>query len=140
MSNTIADETDAAPRQRHLLSRYAESIMWFARYMERIENLARILDVTETFMRTGGGAHGWLSIVQINADETPFFARHDEATPENILDFYVIDRDNPSSIVRLISAARENARTLRPLISTEMWSHINVSHNWVHRLTSRDIR
>ncbi len=134
-----AFEGDAAPRLRHLLSRYAESIMWFARYMERIENLARILDVTETFMRTGGGAHGWLSIVQINADETPFFARHDEATPENILDFYVIDRDNPSSIVRLITAARENARTLRPLISTEMWSHINVFYNKVRALEPDDL-
>ena len=130
---------EVAHRPRHLLSRYAESITWFARYMERIENLARILDVTETFMRTGSFAHGWVSIVQINADETPFFARHATASPPNVLDFYVIDRDNPSSIVRLISAARENARTLRPLISTEMWSHINVFYNKLRALTPEDL-
>ena len=97
---------DLPIRHRHLLSRYAQSITWFARYMERIENLARILDVTETFMRTGGGGHGWMSIVQINADEERFFRRHERATPENVLDFYVIDRDNASSIVRMIIAAR----------------------------------
>ncbi len=131
--------SETAPRARHLLSRYAESIMWFARYMERIENLARILDVTETFMRTGGGAHGWLSIVQINADEAAFFARHAKATPANVLDFYVIDRDNPTSIVRMIAAARENARTLRPLISTEMWAHINVFFNKVRALEPDDL-
>ena len=128
-----------APRARHLLSRYAESIVWFARYMERIENLARILDVTETFMRTGGGAHGWLSSVQINADEAAFFARHAKATPDNVLDFYVIDRDNPTSIVRMITAARENARTLRPLISTEMWAHINIFFNKVRALEPDDL-
>ena len=132
-------DPDFAGRHRHLLSRYAQSITWFARYMERIENLARILDVTETFGRTGGGGHGWLSIVQINADEERFFARHHRATPENVLDFYVIDRDNASSIVRMITAARENARTLRPLISTEMWSHINVFYNKVRALRPEDL-
>lgn len=133
-------DPDPAIRHRHLLSRYAQSLTWLARYMERIENLARILDVTETFGRTGGGAHGWLSIVQINADEERFFERHERATPENVLDFYVIDRDNPSSIVRMITAARENARTLRPLISTEMWAHINVLYNKVRALEPHDLQ
>lgn len=132
-----ASEYGSQPR--HLLSRYAESINWFARYMERIENLARILDVTETFMRTGGGRHGWLSIVQINADEDRFFRRHDHAEPENVIDFYVLDRTNPSSIVRMITAARENARTLRPMISTEMWSHINMFYNKVRALEPDDL-
>ena len=130
----------AQTRTQHLLSRYAESINWLARYMERIENLARIIDVTETFMRTGGGAQGWHSIVQINADDQRFFTFHDAATAENVIDFYVLDRNNPTSIVRMITAARENARTLRPLISTEMWSHINVFYNRVRALEPADIQ
>ena len=130
----------APTRTPHLLSRYAESINWLARYMERIENLARIIDVTETFMRTGGGARGWHSIVQINADEDRFFKFHDAATPENVIDFYVLDRNNPTSIVRMITAARENARTLRPLISTEMWSHLNVFYNRLRALEPADIQ
>ena len=132
--------SETQTRLTHLLSRYAESINWLARYMERIENLARIIDVTETFMRTGGGAHGWHSIVQINADEHRFFKFHDEATAENVIDFYILDRNNPTSIVRMITAARENARTLRPLISTEMWSHINVFYNRLRALEPADIQ
>ena len=131
--------SEVITRAQHLLSRYAESINWLARYLERIENLARIIDVTDTFMRTGGGAHGWTSIVQINADETAFFERHQEATPESVIDFYVLDREHPGSIVRMVAAARENARTLRPLISTEMWSHLNMFHNHIRALTPHDI-
>ena len=112
----------------YLLSRYAEALFWLARYMERIENLARLLDVTETFVRTGGGRSGWLSIVQINADETRFFERYSVANHDNVVQFYVLDRDNPTSIVGSIAAAHENARTLRPLISTEMWMQLNMFH------------
>ncbi len=132
--------TPGQTRTPHLLSRYAESINWLARYMERIENLARIIDVTETFMRTGGDARGWHSIVQINADEARFFKFHDVATAENVINFYVLDRNNPTSIVRMITAARENARTLRPLISTEMWSHVNIFYNRLRALEPDDLQ
>jgi uncharacterized alpha-E superfamily protein len=70
----------------NLLSRYAECIVWMARYMERVENTARILEVTETFARDKG-AHNWLSVVQINADEQAFFAKHTEANAQSVLDF-----------------------------------------------------
>lgn len=111
-----------------LLSRYAECIFWLARYVERAENLARILDVNETFSRDRAGEHNWLPIVQLNADDARFFAKHKEATTAAVLDFYVTDPENPSSIVFAVKAARENARTLRPLISTEMWVHLNKFH------------
>ena len=128
-----------ATRTFHLLSRYAENLNWLARYLERIENLARVLAVTETFMRTSGDKQGWRSIVQINADEDRFDAMHESATPQNVIEFYMLDTENPNSIVRLITYARENARTLRPLISTEMWSHINVFYNKVRSLQADDI-
>ncbi|MBV9654727.1 MAG: alpha-E domain-containing protein [Acetobacteraceae bacterium] len=112
-----------------LLSRYAECIFWLARYVERAENLARILDVNETFARDRSGEHNWLPIVQLNADETRFFARHQTATSQAVLQFYVTDADNPTSIVSAVKGARENARTLRPLISTEMWVHLNKFHS-----------
>ncbi len=122
-----------------LLSRYAESTVWLARYMERIENLARIIDVTDTFTRTSQTENGWRSIIQINADEERFYATRREADVANVAEFYVLDRENPNSIASLIHVARENARALRPLISTEMWTHINMFHNWVRQLTRRDI-
>ncbi len=127
-------------RAQALLSRYAENIVWLARYMERIENLARIVDVTETFTRTSQAENGWRSILQINADEEGYRATRPEADMQGVAEFYVLDNANPNSIASLISMSRENARTLRPLISTEMWTHINVFHNWVRQLGAADIR
>ena len=123
-----------------LLSRYAESTVWLARYLERIENLARVLDVTETFVRTGQDHDGWSAVVQINADDTQFFALHERATAASVASFYLLDRQNHNSIANIVQMARENARSLRPLISTEMWTHINMFHNWVRQLTESDIR
>jgi uncharacterized alpha-E superfamily protein len=118
-----------------LLARYADSLFWVARYIERAENLARILDVNETFSRDARGTQNWLSIVQLFADEERFFARHAEAHADSVLHFYVLDSTNPTSIVSDIHAAWANARILRPLISTEMWVHLNVFHN---RLSALD--
>lgn len=122
-----------------LLARYADCIFWLARYIERAENLARILDVNETFSRDSRGGQNWRSIVQLNSDEEPFFASHDTASAHNVVNFYVIDGDNPSSIVSAIRCARENARTLRPLISTEMWVQLNVFYNRLAALSAADL-
>ncbi|WRH87189.1 alpha-E domain-containing protein [Nguyenibacter sp. L1] len=139
MSQIIVDASPGGAMP-NLLSRYAECTIWLARYMERIENLARLIDVTETFVRTRSTVSGWLSIIQINADEERFFARHDTASEENVVGFYVTDRENPNSIVSIAHAARENARSLRPLISTEMWTQLNVFTNWIRGLGASDIR
>jgi len=122
-----------------LLARYADCIFWLARYVERAENLARILDVNETFSRDSTGGQNWRSIVQLNSDEERFFAGHDTASVNSVVNFYVIDGDNPNSIVSAIRCARENARTLRPLISTEMWVQLNVFFNWLVALTAADL-
>ena len=121
-----------------LLSRYAEALFWLGRYMERIENLARILDVTDTFVRHGVDQSGWRSVVQINADEARFAKLYGTANAENVAQFYLVDRENPTSMLSSLFAARENARTLRPLIPTEMWSQINIFYNKVRQMTEAD--
>ncbi len=136
----LFDTAQEPNRAQSLLSRHAESTVWLARYMERIENLARILDVTETFTRSSHVENGWRSVIQINADEERYHSARREADVAGVTAFYILDRENPNSISSLINVARENARTLRPLISTEMWTHLNVFHNWVRQLTDRDIR
>lgn len=123
-----------------LLARYAESIFWLARFVERAENLARILEVNETFSRDRSGSRNWLSIVQLNADEGRFFATHDAATAAAVTRFYLADADNPTSIVSAVGNARENARALRPLVSTEMWVQLNVFHNRVRALGAGDMQ
>lgn len=112
-----------------LLARFADCTFWFARYMERAENLARILDVNETFARDQHGASHWLPIVRLHADEARFAAAHGEADAESVIRFYVLDRDNPTSIISSVGSARENARVLRHLISTEMWTQLNVFYH-----------
>jgi uncharacterized alpha-E superfamily protein len=122
-----------------LLARNAANVLWMARYMERIENLARVLDVTRTFARDGDDGPSWVAVVRINADEQSFFAKHGVANADTVARFYLLDRENPSSIQTSIQFARENARTLRALISTEMWLQMNIFHAHIRGLGEADI-
>mgnify|MGYP000082136681 CR=1 FL=1 len=122
-----------------LLSRYAEAIYWMARYVERAENLARILDVNETFSRDSRGWQNWQSILQINRDEERFLAEHEEATAEAVIYFYTLDQRNVTSIISAVNQARGNARTLRPLISTEMWIQLNIFSNTLKSIAREDL-
>ncbi len=125
---------NAMPKQP-LLARCAESLFWMARRLERIENIARVSDVTQTFEASGRAAQAWESVVRINADEEAFLVRYGAASPEAVRRFYLLDRDKPTSIPAAVVAARQNARTLRPLISTEMWQQLNVFHAGITALT-----
>ncbi|MBS0639801.1 MAG: alpha-E domain-containing protein [Acetobacteraceae bacterium] len=132
---------DTLPTQRAnpLISRHAESTLWLARYMERIENQARILDVTNTFARDADDTQNWLSIPRINGDLAAFLKKHAQATQRSVGEFYLLDSANSTSVQVCIGAARENARTLRALISTEMWLQINVFHGMIRALTPEAI-
>ena len=121
-----------------LLARYAECVFWLARYVERAENLARILEVQETFARDSKGSHDWRVVLEINADTERFLAAHPEPSAGAVLAFYVTERGNPTSLVSNLQSARDNARALRPLISTEMWVQLNVFHNRVALLGPQD--
>jgi uncharacterized alpha-E superfamily protein len=118
----------AIARNTSLLARYAEGLFWMARYLERVENLARLIDVTQTFESPGREAEAWSALLRINADVQRFAERGMGLEAEAIKQFYLLDRDNPTSVPASIEAARTNARTLRPLISTEMWMQLNVFH------------
>jgi len=123
----------------HLIARHAEATLWFARYMERIENTARILDVTNTFARDADDTRNWLSIPRINGDLEAFHKKHSSATQRSVGEFYLLDPGNPTSVQACIEAAKENARTLRALISTEMWLQVNVFHGSIRALDASTI-
>jgi uncharacterized alpha-E superfamily protein len=131
--------SETASASKHLIARHAGSALWLARYMERIENLARLLDVTKTFARDAEGGRNWLSLLRINGDETEFFARHAAPEAANVAQFYLLDIENRASVQAVIDQARENARTLRALISTEMWLQINVFHGRIRALREVDV-
>lgn len=115
-------------RRTFLLSRYAEGLFWMARYLERVENLARLIDVTQSFESPGREEEAWFALVRINADEADFRARFQSPDAAAVKHFYLLDHANPTSIPASLEAARHNARTLRPLIATEMWRQLNIFH------------
>ena len=126
-------------RDTPLLARYAEGLFWMARYLERVENLARLLDVTQTFESPGRESEAWFALIRINADEAEFAKRGLEPTAEAVKSFYLLDHANPNSIPAALDAARLNARTLRPLISTEMWKQLNVFHRDMTAITPSEL-
>jgi len=123
-----------------LLARFASNVFWLGRYMERAENVARILDINETYARGGEAGPDWQRVLDLYADTERFFARYAVADAASVLGFYVVDTANPTSIAATVRMARENARSLRHLVSTEMWTHLNMFHNRVAKLTQRDLR
>jgi uncharacterized alpha-E superfamily protein len=110
-----------------MLSRVADSIFWMSRYIERAENVARFVDVNLHLMLDlpGGMKEQWEPLVRITGDWEMFHERYGDATKDSVIQFLAFDLDNPNSIRASLSAARENARTVREIISSEMWSEIN---------------
>ena len=127
-------------RVSSLLSRFAENSFWTARYMQRAENLARLIDVNETFARNADGENEWLPLLRLHCDEERFSKRYRQVDAVRVVHFYIIDDSNPNSIRQCAHWARENARSIRHLISLETWVQLNVFHNWMRRLSSRSLR
>ena len=122
-----------------LLTRDAEGLFWMARYLERVENLARLIDVTQTFESPGREAESWAALIAINSDEAGLAARGFAMDGPSIKRFYLLDRDNPTGIPASLEMARTNARKLRPLISTEMWMQLNVFHRGVMEIEAAEL-
>lgn len=123
-----------------LIARFGWNIFWLGRYLERAEALARIVDINETYARDNPEGPDWARILDLYADSVRFMENHDRADAASVTNFYVLDRTNPSSIAYTVAEARQNARSVRHLISTEMWTHLNMFHNVLAGLTQRDLR
>jgi uncharacterized alpha-E superfamily protein len=110
-----------------MLSRVADSIYWLNRYVERAENIARFVDVNLNLLLDApvGINQQWEPIVATTGDLELFRSRYDEATAANVVRFLTFDAAYPSSILSCLSTARENARSVREVISSEMWEHVN---------------
>jgi uncharacterized alpha-E superfamily protein len=108
-----------------------------SRYVERAENIARIVDVNLQLIldlpagRAEDAAEHWPRVVASLGDDTEFRKRKLGSSAEAVTDFLLFDRTNSNSIVSSLAAARENARTIRELITGEMWEQINRIHLWL---------
>lgn len=110
-----------------MLSREAEAIYWMSRYIERAENIARFIEVNGHLMLDLplDPIRQWEPLVQATGDEEPYLERHETYTREQVIDFLTFDRENSNSIVSCLNIARENARTVRGVISSEMFESLN---------------
>ncbi len=111
-----------------MLSRIADSLFWLARYIERAEDTARILDVTyHTLLEQAQQPYRlrWDPLVSMAGEETTYRQLYSEANAHNVFEFLAFSADNPSSIMQCVKKARENARTIRDRISREMWEDLN---------------
>ena len=117
-----------------MLSRVADAIYWMSRYTERAENVARFLDVTLRLNLdlSVGSFEPWEPLLQATGDIEPFTARYQKVTQENVVRFLTFDSDNPNSICSCLQAARENARSIREIIPTELWEQINTLYMTVN--------
>ena len=110
-----------------MLSRVADSLYWINRYIERAENISRFLEVSESMALDcpPGSAEPWLPLVDASGDRHFFDQRYPAGSPRDVMTFLLLDRENSNSIVSCIDNARENARQIRDVITTEMWEQLN---------------
>ena len=122
-----------------MLSRVANSIYWINRLIERAENYARFIDVNYHLMMDlpPGLEEQWRPLVETTGDQVAFEKKHGEVySKDNVINFLVFDLDNSNSIISCLTIARENARTVREIISSEMWLQINEMYlNIKHGIT-----
>jgi uncharacterized alpha-E superfamily protein len=120
-----------------MLSRVADSLYWLARYIERAENTARILDVNlqvtldSDHRGTEDEKRDWQPILATLEDQTLFNSLHSVTNAETVCAFVTFAAENPGSICSCVSRARENARTVREYISSEMWERVNSLYLWL---------
>ena len=120
-----------------LLSRFAENAFWMGRYMERAESLTRLLMTTEAFAADQETGEAWAPILSVFADEKAFAERGKPITALNVARFYLADAANQNSVSVAAHMVKENARSLRHLISTESWRQVSVFADDIAALRKR---
>src|SRR3954470_6857758 len=139
----------AAPTSRTqatvMLSRVAHSLYWMSRYIERAENIARLLEVNLQMLLDfqslddNSTTEHWSSILASSGDEELFDKHYRDADSRSVTEFFAFDLRNPSSILSCVYAARENARMIRDQISMEMWETINELHLFLKARSTSDV-
>lgn len=110
-----------------LLSRVAESIYWMSRYVERVESTVRLMNVNWHLMLDLPQlqSNEWESLLYVSGDYDLFKESYDEVSAQNVMQFMTFDTLNPNSMLSCLTAARENARSIRDVVTPEMWEQLN---------------
>ncbi len=110
-----------------MLGKTAGGLFWLFRYMERSENLARLINAGQriALTRSSTAPDEWESIVATAGVREAYLAKYDSFAGDTVIDFILRDKDNPSSVMSVIEAARNNARTVRTALTREVWEAVN---------------
>jgi uncharacterized alpha-E superfamily protein len=116
-----------------MLSRVADNLYWLARYLERAENIARLVDVNASLMLDlpRDLSPGWQPLITITGTEALFAERSRDSSERSVVRFMVADEKNSGSMIASLATAREIARTVRDILPREVWEHINGLHLYV---------
>jgi uncharacterized alpha-E superfamily protein len=126
-----------------MLGRTASSLFWMSRYMERAENMARLLEVGHRISLMPGRIEGhrdeWRSTLLSAACEYSYSQKHKDVTAEKVIDFLVFDDSNPSSIRSMVRTARNNGRAVRTALTRDVWESINSTWNELVAIKPADL-
>ncbi len=124
-----------------LLGRTASGLYWMYRYIERAENTARIVDagLRMALTRAADAPDEWTSVLVSSGADDGFREKYDEYTGDNVADYLLRDRDNPSSVLSCIEFARSNARMVRTALTRELWETVNDAWQSVKRVLARPV-
>jgi len=116
-----------------MLSRVAETLYWVSRYIERAENVARLINVNNMLMMDlpKGVCAGWEPLVDIIGARQAYQENHTDYEEQKALRYLLVGKDNNSSILNSIMSARESARTIRDVIPRDVWEEINLLYYYV---------
>ena len=116
-----------------MLGRTASSLFWMSRYIERAENMARLLEVGYRISLMPRAVEGhrdeWLSTLTSAACQASYFAKHKDITTKNIIHHLLFDDDNPSSVRTCLKTARNNGRAVRTALTRDVWESLNGTWN-----------
>ncbi len=124
-----------------LLSRVAERLYWMARYLERAEDTARLVQSYNHLVMDipADSSPGYEILVQILNAEPGYHERYRVFNEQNVLKFLIADQDNSVSIIHAIKAARENVRTTRDVLPGEVWEHVNELHLYAQEWAEKSV-
>jgi len=116
-----------------MLSRVGETLYWMSRYIERAENVARLINVHNMLMMDlpKGISTGWEPLIDIIGARSNYLESHDDFSEQKALRYLLVGKDNYSSILSSIISARESARTIRDVIPRDVWEEINSLYYYV---------
>ena len=109
-----------------MLGKTAGGLYWMARYLERSENTARLVEAGQRIALTRSAADDeWISVLQTASVLVGYKTKYAEVTKENAIDWMLRDRDNPSSVLSVVEGARNNAKLVRTALTREVWEGVN---------------